>query len=365
MSSGKRFDKKLMLEMFDDGMSYEEIAKKLNAKSVQSVRHAIERENRLVLLAEDQRMEMEKKNKEIKRIEHEKSAAMLNDRNKTPKLGLFDYVIDEETFDILQYFLEKEFDDKVLVSREDSTFYVSDGISLFDIGMKLLYYGLYVVFEKDTDGKEFPVNIRIMKSKPSNTIDDLTQLNLVLLPVCNESDVRDIKLLFTDYITNGLLKFEEYEVKYKDSSIKIEEVRDRIKSAGYKAKIVYDPLICPKKFGYTVLQINDNALWVIYDEIIGDGLIQKCAPVYKLCMEAPLKLRGKFTPEMYEIQMVSNFPKLIREALMICMEAIPIELYPGYSTKVEKDPMVSYSVNKFQSACEELSNRSLNRSNSY
>jgi len=41
---GKAYNKERIMELFDEGYSYEQIAKKLHIKSLQSLRHSVERE---------------------------------------------------------------------------------------------------------------------------------------------------------------------------------------------------------------------------------------------------------------------------------------------------------------------------------
>ena len=43
---GKAYNKERIIELFDEGYSYEQIAKKLHIKSVQSLRHSVEKEVR-------------------------------------------------------------------------------------------------------------------------------------------------------------------------------------------------------------------------------------------------------------------------------------------------------------------------------
>jgi len=43
---GKAYNKERIMELFNEGYSYEQIAKKLHIKSVQSLRHSVEKEVR-------------------------------------------------------------------------------------------------------------------------------------------------------------------------------------------------------------------------------------------------------------------------------------------------------------------------------
>ena len=64
MGRGKQYDRQKMLDLYKEGNSYEEIADKCQIKSVQSVRHAIEK-----WLKEDR---AEKENKKLEEEEERK-----------------------------------------------------------------------------------------------------------------------------------------------------------------------------------------------------------------------------------------------------------------------------------------------------
>ena len=107
---GKNYNMQKIMELYDSGLTPAEIAHRLRINSIQSLRHAIERQNRereekeRILKAIDRENEAKQK-MEQERLEYEareKEKAKKEKLRKNilaPNTGMFPYAIDRRTFE--------------------------------------------------------------------------------------------------------------------------------------------------------------------------------------------------------------------------------------------------------------------------
>jgi len=110
---GKAYNIDKIMELFDQGYNYQQIAKKLHIKSLQSLRHSVEREVRkrveryIVAHREMQVKEQQRKKQmrleELKRREEERVERENNKRRTEPQLtGLIDIYSDDYTMEMFK-----------------------------------------------------------------------------------------------------------------------------------------------------------------------------------------------------------------------------------------------------------------------
>lgn len=111
---GQNYNMRKIMELYDSGLTPAEIAHRLRINSVQSLRHAIERQNRereekeRILKAIDKENEAKQKMKQ-ERLEYEARQKDKATREKLRKdilasnTGMFTYAIDRQTFEALEY----------------------------------------------------------------------------------------------------------------------------------------------------------------------------------------------------------------------------------------------------------------------
>lgn len=356
MPRGKKYNKKQMLELYKQGMSYEEIAERINSNSVQSVRHSIERWNReeKSRIREEEERKRLRKEKELQ--EEQIKRKRIEDEKKAPKKGMLDYLIDNETWEALKYIIPVEYKDKVLFDDENSTFYISEDLDFSDFSLYLFTYGFYLELKKNVDSNEYPMEIRIMHSSPSSKIDDVKQLIPLFRFNYDMDKQEEVKLSLKDLIIEGRVEFEDFHVNVKDGSVTPDAIRNRIKSTGYRTRIFYNPLATLDYLNFRIIGAEDGKLRLVYnytDEELENliiNIMKADKEAILIVSNAVLSIKqGNFTINQKD----DHFYGLLREHLLNALKPIEVNVYPPYFLKLAKDSSVLKSIASFEEKLKE------------
>ena len=117
MGRGKQYDLQKMLDLYNKGYSYQEIADEFQTKSVQSVRHAIERGLKEDIKFDQALIKLNEAETEKEKTEEEEERKKIEEKMKPVRMGIFDFQIDSLTLDALEYFLQNKYGSKVLIDK--------------------------------------------------------------------------------------------------------------------------------------------------------------------------------------------------------------------------------------------------------
>ena len=153
MGRGKQYDLQKMLDLYFEGYSYKEIADKFQIKSIQSVRHAIEKGLKDDIAFVQAFTELDKANTEKKKSAEEEERKKIEEKMKPSRMGIFDFRIDSRTLDALEYFLQNEYGSKVLIDRKNNIIGISEELDPEEMKNFLFNSGFltYISDAKDED----------------------------------------------------------------------------------------------------------------------------------------------------------------------------------------------------------------------
>ena len=134
---GKNYNMRKIMELYDSGLTPPEIARRLRINSVQSLRHAIERQNREREEKERILKAIDKENKAKQKMEAERLEYEARQKNKAkreklrkdilaPNTGMFSYAIDRQTFEALEYVMKRQWGNSFFVDSEEQEIYVPE-----------------------------------------------------------------------------------------------------------------------------------------------------------------------------------------------------------------------------------------------
>jgi HPt (histidine-containing phosphotransfer) domain-containing protein len=265
MPRGKQYDIQKMLDLRSDGHSYKQIAETLNIKSVQSVRHALEKAAR-----DDEIMDLLFRAKEEaetdKRIaEEEDRRKKLKEKMKPVKMGTYDFHISDLTFDALEYFLQKEYRGKVLIDKENSTISISEDIDPEQMRNFLYHKGFMILIDNNPILNLMNLNVEIFHSTPGSSISLEKEKSNPLHLSNSIIDAKRPILSLGELIKSGQIDFDGDILNIKDQSISLESIREKIRSTGYNGKIFYDPRSVFHYGGRILYQVKGNYFITMLD----------------------------------------------------------------------------------------------------
>ena len=134
---GKNYNMRKIMELYDSGLTPPEIARRLRINSVQSLRHAIERQNREREEKERILKAIDKENKAKQKMEAERLEYEARQKNKAkreklrkdilaPNTGMFSYAIDRQTFEALDYVMKRQWENSFFADSEEQEIYVPE-----------------------------------------------------------------------------------------------------------------------------------------------------------------------------------------------------------------------------------------------
>lgn len=184
------------------------------------------------------------------------------------------------------------------------------------------------------------MEIRIMHSSPSSQIDDLKQLSKIFFPYYGRKEHEELILSLKDLITEGRAKFDGFDLSDMDESISIGAIRNRLKSTGYRARIVYDPLRTLNLLGLRGISIRNGKLVAIGD-MTDTELINKVAYILSAHSREILSLKDTLMSmkqkNITDEQKYTFLYNSIKECVLSELNPVYIEIYPPYMPKIKAD----------------------------
>jgi len=356
------------MELFDQGYNYQQIAKKLHIKSLQSLRHSVEKEVRrrversIEAHREMQVKEQQKKKQmhleELKRREEERVKRENIKKSTEPQLtGLIDIYSDDNTMEMFKKICDNlgfiyRFEDgifKIYIPLEIpmNIEQITEGpywpyfFIMAQMDMKyppiqsprkqfekfLFALGFYLKLEKGRcDGKR--VNIYASHRYNEEGFDEETVVNgfIHIEPVGYASSV---KQSLADFFTSGKVNLDDFnDVEFRDFVNDFQKAMRRLKKEGYYLRLCYDPLLYMRErnksyiFGSNYLLVLDGRS---YKELISeyDPLADAMAVMVEmetLALMIKDKNRGlgdiKITPEQVARPLINSWKKKVCSRLL-------------------------------------------------
>ncbi|SIM61034.1 hypothetical protein [Cuniculiplasma divulgatum] len=115
-----------MLDLYNKGYSYKEIENELQIESVQSVRHAIEKGLKDDIKFNQALIKLNEAETEMEKTEEEEERKKIEEKMKPVRMGIFDFRINIQTMDALEYFLQNKYGSKVLINKTKRVISISE-----------------------------------------------------------------------------------------------------------------------------------------------------------------------------------------------------------------------------------------------
>ena len=349
------------MELFDQCYNYQQIAKKLHIKSLQSLRHSVEKEVRkrversIEAHREMQVKEQQRKKlmhlEELKRREEERVKRENNKRRTEPHLtGLMNIYCDDTTLELFKKICDNlgfiyRFEDgifKIYIPLEIpmNIEQITEGsywpyfFMMSQMGMKyppiqsprkqfeefLFALGFYLKLEKGRcDGKR--VNIYASHRYSEEGFDEETVVN-GFIHIEPGGYASSVKQSLADLFTSGEVNLDDFnDVEFRDFDNDFKKARRILKKEGYYLRLCYDPLLYMRErnksyiFGSNYLLVLDRRS---YKELISeyDPLTDPMAGMIEmetlaLMIKEVNKELGdsKITPEQLAIPLINSWKK--------------------------------------------------------
>ena len=346
---GSNYDYERMIELYDSGRSYKEIANLMNIKSVQSVRHGIERTHRerRAMVEREKKLKEQIKLKEL-RVMKEKERS-LKKRKKSRQLGLFRYFILQKTFAALKNTLSELYGSSVLFDGNKNEILLSESLDMNELGKVLLERGFLIKVVKFDSINLGEIKIKTMFAENSLVSDSVGCLNEIFWADSDENIKNDLKLSLKSEIESGDVIFNGECIEDLDKSITPGYVRKKINSSGYVGMICYAPLEIIKKLGQTPLAIKGEFLCVMNYVSMND-LIEVIESIWNALSEAVVNVKGllkingmrKVTAIDVHKKLAVNFDDKINEYLNIHTIRIFPDLLPESKRNIGDLDVINY-----------------------
>jgi len=310
---GKAYNKERIMELFDEGYSYEQIAKKLHIKSIQSLRHSVEEEvkkraerllqaQREMEIKEQQRKE-QMRLEELKRREEERVKRENIKRREDPQLtGLMNIYCDDTTLELFKEICDNlgfvyRFEDgifKIYIPLEIpmNIEQITEGpywpyfFIMAQMDMKyppirsprkqfeelLFALGFYLKLERGRcDGKR--VNIYASHRYNEEGFDEETVVNGFIHIEPGEYAASVMQSL-ADLFTSGKVSLDDFNnIEFREFDGDFQKARKRLREEGYYLRLCYDPLLYMRERNKSYI-LQSNYLLVLdkrsYQELISE-----------------------------------------------------------------------------------------------
>lgn len=345
MARGKAYNITKIMALYDSGLKPADIASRMKIRSVQSLRHAIERQIRerdekerimAAIVSEKesrQRMEQEKQQLEARQRENEQR------RNLRAKLvpldaGLFSYSIDEKTFNALDYVLNRIWGDACFIDSKEKEIYITDDVDLQDVRYELLMSGFYMEVTDKPHEHEMPLKVAIMHSSLMSEIPFDKQIVDIFVPTINKKAFNDIRRSLKVPITWGVMKIENLGRISFSERFNLDYVRGKIRNLRYRGRIRYNPIGIYHEAGKKVLGRMGDSIFTmdnLGDDKIREGIIDAWESLgTKVFMNAQLKEYASNR----ELSLKEAIMPFLDDVLEITLERIEFRssiVYPEFS----------------------------------
>jgi len=375
---GKAYNMDKIMELFDQGYSYQQIAKKLHIKSLQSLRHSVEREvrkrverfieaHRKMQVKEQQRkklMHLE----ELKRREEERVKRVNIKRRTEPQLtGLMNIYCDDTTLELFKEICDNlgfiyRFEDGIFkiyipieipmnMEQANEGLYWPYFFMMSQMDMKyppiqsprkqfeefLFALGFYLKLEKGKcDGKR--VNIYASHRYSGEGFDEETVVN-GFIHIEPGGYASSVKQSLADLFTSGKVNLDDFNnIEFRDFDNDFQKARRRLKKEGYYLRLCYDPLLYMRErnksyiFGSNYLLVLDRSS---YKELISeyDPLTDAMAVMVEmetlaLMIKEVNKELGdsKITLEQVAIPLINSWKKKVFSRLLWSLHPFPLPI---------------------------------------
>lgn len=258
---GKGFPKKELRKLIDKGLSAEEIANHFGTKSVQSVRHAMERINRERYEAEQLKYEMEIKSEEAKRRDQERREKM----DSMNRVGLLRYAISSENLKALEYLLPANgLNINIMNTPSGKSLVIFPNSNINNIQMKFFKLGFMGhLCAKDDLESEFQV--KYVKGAGNTTPQWENMAAPVFLTSSDSDHNNDLEEFLFPYMEKGYITFQNInQIRFSqdyDPELLLKTMQEDADETLLHIHIVYDPSIIFKQ-GFMPFKLNDNSMEV-------------------------------------------------------------------------------------------------------
>jgi len=302
-----------IMELFDQGYNYQQIAKKLHIKSLQSLRHSVEAEvrKRVERLLEVQRemqiKEQQRKEQmhleELKRREEERVKRENIKRRTEPQLtGMMDIYCDDTTLELFKEICDNlgfvyRFEHgifKIYIPLEIPTSIeqITEGsywpyfFMMAQMDMKyppirssrkqleefLFALGFYLKLEKGKCERK-RVNIYASHRYNEEGFDEETVVNGFIHIEPGEY-AASVKQSLADLFTSGKVSFDDFnDIRFREFDGDFQRARRRLRKEGYYLRLCYDPLLYMRERNKSYILLS-NYLLVLdkrsYQELISE-----------------------------------------------------------------------------------------------
>ena len=263
MSRGKQYDLQKMLDLYNKGYSYQEIADEFQTKSVQSVRHAIEKRLKEDIAFDQALINFDKAETEKKKLKEEEESKKIEEKMKPVRMGIFDFWIDSLTLDALEYFLQNKYGSKVLIDKTNRVISMSEELDPEEMKSFLFNSGFLTLISSAKDDDMFQLNIEIFHSSPESTISMGRGIADLFFDASDYDEKNEVRIAVNDLIKSGRIKFDSVTLNIIDQNVNQNDVRKAIKLTGYSAKIFYLPTVVIEAKERIVVKAEENELVTI------------------------------------------------------------------------------------------------------
>ena len=266
---GPQYDMDKIIELYDSGKKIKGIAEELHISSLQSLRHAVERELRKRKVRESEEMRIREKQETFrvreddKRKKEEKKAFIK--RIGARNMGLFRYFSDEKTMGALNCIINELSEPSIIIDEKKREILIKETVNIQTIQETLYEWGFTAYISTDKN-KLKPCSVKIMHDHFDSKIGtEIMAQNLFIFLRTKDGEDR-IKLALKDLISMGLIKYNDCNNLKVDDTLDVDYVSGITYSKGCYAKIIYDPVYTMKTMGMKVLGIiSPNKILIIDD----------------------------------------------------------------------------------------------------
>ena len=263
MGRGKQYNLQKMLDLYNKGYSYQEIADEFQTKSVQSVRHAIERGLKEDIKFDQALIKLNEAETEKEKTEEEEERKKIEEKMKPVRMGIFDFQIDSLTLDALEYFLQNKYGSKVLIDKTKRVISISEELDPEEMKNFLFYSGFLTLISNAKNDDMFQLNIEIFHSSPGSIISTKKRAADLFRNGSGYEEKNKVRFALTDLIKTGRIEFDGVTLNIIDQNVSLNDVRKTIKFNGYSAKIVYSPADVVGMQGRVVIHSDGSELVTI------------------------------------------------------------------------------------------------------
>ncbi len=263
MGRGKQYDLQKMLDLYNKGYSYQEIADEFQIKSIQSVRHAIEKRLKEDIAFDQALINFDKAETEKKKLKEEEESKKIEEKMKPVRMGIFDFQIDSLTLDALEYFLQNKYGSKVLIDKTNRVISISEELEPEEMKDFLFNSGFLTLISNAKDDDMFQLNIEIFHSSPGSIISTKKRAADLFRDGSSYEEKNKVRFALTDLIKTGRIEFDGVTLNIIDRKVSLNDVRKTIKFNGHSAKIVYSPADVVGMRGRVVVKFDGSDLVTI------------------------------------------------------------------------------------------------------